>query len=256
MKARSSRLFAALFLFVLSATAVGGCKKGDFSQALDMAVAGAEAYIAVSGDNMEYKRQLMVKFVLKANAKFMDAVATLQEAVGNKDKADALRMKANDIMANPQNYQSEEALKEVFAASNSAAQEVSGIDAKSIDATEEAKEKMDRSYINLGMASAWDGGAITMATFLSIQAGKGIDQNDENLANYEAIASVAGMVATNLPTQIDLIGTIKDRISEYYAAHELPPPSDDEIDRKAKEEEPKAAEDDEFSFIFPRNPKA
>ncbi len=153
VKGKIVSLLCALGLLACSIGSLGGCSKKQWEQGLDMAVAGAEAYIAVSSDDMVAKRRLMVKYVLKANAKFMDAVATLQDAVGNKEKGDILRAKASDIQSNPQNYQSEAALKEVFATSNNAAREVTRIDTTAVDATEHAKEKMDEAYVRLGMAA-------------------------------------------------------------------------------------------------------
>ncbi len=243
MKRKVAGLLAVFCLFAVSMISIGGCKK--FMSGLKEGVDTADAF--ATGDVSKLSKK-MFKYLLQANAELMEAIASIQEATGQKEKADVLRMKAKDLRENPQKYQTEEKIKEVFKVSNNAAREVQKMDLTSVEANEKASSKMNDAYVNLGITVLWDLSSLTAATGLTAQAVSqaNADKGAQGI-DLEAVKAIAKFVADKIPEQVKLVKKVKDGVAAYYKANDIPVPTDEDIEKKAKEREPKDAEDDEFA---------
>lgn len=173
---------------------------------------------------------VVIGSVTAANIAFLESLANLEEATGNRQKAATLRATMRNLKAKPADLDMN---KQAVAAIEDATTELQAVDFETKINAKKSKTAISKSILFMGGGALADGVALGGTTKIIFTATK-IVANPAKAASPEVVKLgtvllTMKFIVTQVPGQVTAIKGISSKVQEYAKAHDISTPSSNEI---------------------------
>lgn len=237
--ARFARNVRGLLALLLIPTFFGlmGCAKGEMDKTLDETLKVLEIF-APKNQIIEAEISQLEGSLLAGLRNLVYSVEFTFKAAGLEKDAQRMALIQKRLQDEPEIVNDPDRLKEIMDEVNLATTKANAITAEKKFNREKAKEFVGRGILHTGIAIVYDVKAINHAHTLIQVVPKAIEQNAMEALRLRRYLNLSRLVLTNVPDQLKQIKSINQNLQDYSKDHNIPQPSQAEIDKAVKKQAP------------------